>query len=199
MSTNKIRIFLFFIIIVSIISFCCDLFKTRTPEEPSVSRSSNQPPTSSEIVLENLKYSISEKNTLNYIQCFAGGSSSSLTFTFIPAPDVQKQFLSIFTNWDINSEKSYFENLRTQSSKYAAAELVLNGSFTFAETDSMIYNADYTLTFKHDLSNVPQTATGNLQFVIRRDQNNNWSITRWIDNKVNNQFCWSEMKARFSS
>jgi hypothetical protein len=197
MTVKKINISLLLFILISFVYFQCDIFKTRTPEEPSETGSGYQPPTSADIVIENLINAISEKSSLNYAQCFPG-TTSEYSFSFVPAPDVQKQYYSVFISWDISSEKSYFENLIAQTSDYATSRLTLNGSFTYSSTDSMIYNADYSLTFNHDVSNISQTASGNLQFAIRRDQNNYWWITRWIDNKVNDNFCWSELKARFS-
>jgi hypothetical protein len=177
--------------------YCCDIFKTRDPEEPSQAKSNFLPPTSPEILLSNLKNSISEKNSINYIQCLSNKTSSS--FTFIPPPDVRNKFLSVFIDWDIESEKSYFENIKTHIQSTSKSELLLTGNYLLTQTDSVIYNADYSLTFIHDIAAIPQTIKGNLQFNISRDQNNNWAITKWIDNRINNQYCWSEFKVQFSN
>jgi hypothetical protein len=177
--------------------FTCDIFKTRDPQEPSQVRSDFLPPTSPDMVLSNLKSSISEKNTLNYIQCLS--SNAGNRYTFVPPPDVQNKYLSIFSSWDVESERSCFENIRSHTPLNSTSELVITGNYTLSQTDSVVYNADYTLTFAQDISSIPQTIRGNLQFSISRDNNNNWAITKWIDNRVNNQYCWSELKAQFSN
>jgi hypothetical protein len=187
------------IITLSLLFFTCNIFETRDPESPSQTRSNFLPPSTSAIVLSNLGNAISEKNSLNYIQCLSGNDGTSNSFTFIPAPEVQTRYLSIFMSWDINSEKSYFENLISQTSKTAASSLTLNGSFILNQSDSVVYNADYVLSFNHEMKSIPQICKGNLQFAMHRDKNNNWCIAKWMDNKINNEFCWSELKASFSN
>jgi hypothetical protein len=187
----------FLLLVVILNVFSCDVFKTRDPEEPSQAKSNFLPPTSPDIVLDNLKNAISEKNSINYIQCLS--DNSSFNFTFVPPPDVRNKYLSVFLGWDIDSEKSYFENIKSHIMTNEKSELVMNGNYTLSQTDSVIYNSDYVLTVSHDMASIPKIIKGNLQFSISRNKNNNWSITKWIDNRIENQFCWSELKAQFSN
>jgi hypothetical protein len=187
----------FTVILIILNGFSCDIFKTRDPQEPSQAKSNFLPPTSPDMVLDNLKNSISEKNSINYIQCLANKPNGS--FIFIPPPDVQNKYLSVFSNWDLDYEKSYFENLKSHIQSNAKSDLGLTGNYTLTQTDSVIYNADYVLFVPHDLPSIPQVIKGNLQFSISRDKNNNWAITKWIDNRTSSQFCWSELKAQLSN
>ncbi|HEY9188394.1 MAG TPA: hypothetical protein VIR55_10895 [Ignavibacteria bacterium] len=187
---KKILIYIF----ISFFLTSCNLFEPRDAEDPTIEKSNFKPPTTPDIVIENLINSISEKNSINYTQCFGG---PNLEFFFLPANEVKSTYYSIFSEWTINSEKSYFDNLVIQTSKDAASNLVLSNQIQQSSSDSVIFSANYTLNFQHSTAGVPQLAAGNLQFIIKRDKNNNWYITRWMDFKLQNQFSWSELKARF--
>jgi len=54
------------------------------------------------------------------------------------------------------------------------------------------------VNFQHVVKDVPQSAKGNLQFYLVSDKNGNWVIYKWIDIKIQNEFSWSELKAKFS-
>jgi hypothetical protein len=172
------------------------MFEPRSAEDPTVAKSNYTTPTTPDIVIENLIYSISEKNSVNYVQCLGG---PNLNYYFAPAIDSKTNYYSVFADWDISSEKAYFDNLVIQTDKNAASSLQLTNSIQQSTSDSVIYNANYTLYFAHSASGISQTATGNLKFTIKRDKNNNWYITSWTDIKVQSQFSWSDMKARFSN
>jgi hypothetical protein len=186
--------YIYILFLFSVIS--CNIFEPRSAENPTVEKSSYKPPTTPDIVIENLTNSISEKNSINYVQCFGG---PNLDFSFVPALDSKSNYSTIFLDWNTGSERSYFENMIIQTSKTAASSLTLSNTINQSSSDSVISNSNYVLNFQHSASDIPQTATGNLQFTIKRDKNNNWYITKWIDIKVQSQFSWSDMKARFSN
>ncbi len=189
---KKFIIYIFLVLIPA----ACNIFEPRTAEPPTVEKSDFKPPTTPDIVIENLVSSIAEKNSINYVQCLAG---PNLDFSFIPANDSKYNFFSVYSDWNVSSERAYFDNIIIQTDKDASAQLTLSNEIKQSSSDSVIYNANYNLNIRHSASGIPQTAIGNLQFTIKRDKNNNWYITRWIDLKVQNQFSWSDMKARFSN
>jgi hypothetical protein len=172
------------------------LFIPRDAEEPTEDISNFQPPTTPDIVIENLTNSILERNSLNYSQCFGG---NNLGYTFVPAAEVQANYPSVFNWWDISSEKSYFDNLIIQTDRYLPSSVTLTNIIRQPTTDSVLYQASYNLNFQHSVTDIPKTAIGNLQFSIKRDKNNNWYIIRWTDFKIQNQFSWSDLKVRFSN
>jgi hypothetical protein len=190
------------ICIVTAILICCsgcDVFTTREPEPPNQTRSNFTPPTSPDIVLDNLKSAIAERNTDNYVRCFADPTLSSRTFVFTPTQDAQSQFLSIFRNWDVNAERDYFENVKARTPTEASSSLFLTGNFQSIQSDSAIYNADYLLNFQHASAGISQQAKGKLQFFLSPNSKSEWAIHRWVDIKVGSEFSWSEFKARFSN
>ncbi len=189
------KTFLIYIIVATLVC-SCNMFEPRDAEDPTVQKSDYKPPTDPDIVIENLISAVKEKNSINYTQCLGG---PNLGFSFTPAAESKSNFLSIYVDWDVNSEKAYFENLIIQTAKDSPAKLSLNNPIRQSSSDSVIYNANYTFSFQHSANGIPQISVGNLQFTIKRDKNNNWYITRWIDLKTANQFSWSDMKARFSN
>ena len=186
----------YFYILFILSAISCNIFEPRSAEDPTVQKSNYVTPTTPDLVIQNLVYSVSEKNSINYVQCLGG---PNLDFYFVPTIDSKTNYFSIYSDWTVSSERSYFDNLVIQTDKYAAAALTLSNSIQQSSSDSVIYNANYVFNFQHSASGIPQTANGNLQFTIKRDKNNNWYITKWTDIKVQNQFSWSDMKARFSN
>lgn len=100
---------------------------------------------------------------------------------------------------DLNSERDYFQNIKSQTPTSASSNLFLNGSFQSILSDSALYNADYLINFQHTVSGKPQQAKGNAQFFLAPDRNNYWAIYQWIDARIGNEVSWSELKGTFSN
>ncbi len=178
----------------------CDILSTRTPEKPSESGSSFVPPTSPSIVIDNLTNAIRDRNTENYIKCFVDSTFSQYSFSFQATQSAQTASGPLFRDWNLVSERAYFENLRARVPTGGESTLILtDAKFESIQADSAIYTAAYTLIVQHTVQNIPQEARGMLLFVLSVDRNNNWAIHRWIDNKTGDYFSWSDLKARFSS
>ncbi len=174
----------------------CGLFDTRYPEEPVTVRSTYEPPTTPEAVMRNLSAAILEKNSSNYQKCLPPSG-----FNYVPDSKSQYLYGIIFQNWDINSEKFYFENLISQTNTEASSNLFLSNAVTNLITpDSATYTADYIVVFQHNKTNVPKSSVGNMRLALKADENNFFYILKWEDFRENeNDFTWSELKANFSN
>ena len=174
----------------------CGLFDTRNPQNPVTVRSTYEPPTSPIIVISNLTYSIEEKNSTNYINCLSPDN-----YLYVPDSKSLSLYGQIFQNWDINSEKFYFENLISQTNANASSNLFLsNPSLNQITPDSAIYSAEYIIVFQHNKTNVPKSAEGNLRLTLKADLSNFFYIEKWEDYRQNDtDFTWSELKANFSN
>lgn len=174
----------------------CGLFNTRSPQEPVTIRSTYEPPTTPEAVLRNLSASIIEKNSGNYQKCL-----SLTSFSYVPDSKSQSLYGIIFQDWDVNSEKFYYENLIAQTNTEASSNLFLSNPVTNQITpDSALYTADYIVVFQHNKTSVPKTSVGNLRLSLKADENNFFYILNWEDfRKDENDFTWSELKANFSN
>lgn len=177
----------------------CELFSTRDPASPLTNSSTFIPATSADIVIQNLKSAIAEKNTVNYLRCLVDTLNSSRTFQFIPTAASAGRYAATFASWSMASEQAYFSSLVAHTQPSAASVLALNGTFTVLASDSAIYDGDYQCTFQHGVSGVPESVRGNLQFIIGVDKNSTWGITRWIDHPIGSEPSWSELKGRFAN
>lgn len=174
----------------------CGLFETRTPQQPVTVRSTFVPPTSPDLLVTNLQYSIQEKNSDNYSKCISPG-------LYIYVPDSKSQLIygTIFQNWNPAAEKNYLNNLISQTDANATSTLFLDNAVTTIITpDSVIYQADYIIVFQHNRANVPKSAIGNLTLILKANENNLFYINKWEDfRKHDTDFTWSELKANFSN
>ena len=180
----------------------CDLLTTRDPEKPSESSSSFVPPTSPNIVIDNLTNAIRERNTENYIRCFVDSTFSQLRYSFQAAQSAQTAYGPVFHEWDLSSEQNYFQNMCSKVPTGGESTLILTGAqFESIQADSAVYSATYTLVIQHTEKDIQeQQAEGTILLMLSLDRNNNWAIHRWMDyNKSGNDFSWSDFKARFSS
>jgi hypothetical protein len=172
----------------------CGIFDTRTPEVPNNTRSTYVPPTSPEIVIDNLSFSVQEKNSENYLKNISGGQ-----YIYVPDSKSQLNYNEIFINWSRQSEKHYIDNLISQTNATSTSVLFLdNKNFTLINSDSATFNADYIVVFQHRL-NFPKSAKGSMKLYLSTDENNLFNITRWEDYRQNDSdYTWSELKANFS-
>lgn len=175
----------------------CDIFQTRTPEAPQQGQSGFLPPTLYNIVVENLQNAIADRDVNNYIACFSDPGTGGRVFTFQPSPKAGSQYQAIFQDWNINSERGYFNNLITQSSTSASPVLVLSPVQELPGSDSAFYSADYTLIWPNKLSGGLQQVQGNLQFYLGVNSSGTWAIYRWVDTGTGDS-TWSDLKAQFS-
>ena len=176
----------------------CNIFETRDTEPPTQSGSDFRPPTVPEIVVSNLQSAIAQRNTTNYISCFADPTRSSHPFRFVPSAGANAQYPSVFASWTYPDEQSYFQNLVARGSPNGYSNLLLVQKSAVVSADSVVYSYDYTFTFEHTESGFPTTAQGNLQFSLAAD-NGSWVIYAWSDYKTTNDVTWSSFKGKFSN
>ncbi|MBN8585972.1 MAG: hypothetical protein J0M37_12855 [Ignavibacteria bacterium] len=175
----------------------CGIFETRDPEEPETIRSTFYPPTSADIVIDNLSYSIIEKNSDNYFKCLSLNS-----FRYVPDSRSQQQWEFIFNNWSVQAEKNYFDNLisRQEGGNSSAVLFLDNERLTQYSSDSAKYQADYIFVFQHDQGNIPKSSKGRMSLTLASESDALFYIRRWEDFRQNDtDFTWSEFKANFSN
>ncbi|MEO8513320.1 MAG: hypothetical protein ABI543_07160 [Ignavibacteria bacterium] len=175
----------------------CGIFETRDPESPQNIRSTYIPPTTADIVIDNLTFAIQEKNTENYNKCL-----SSENFQFIPDSRSQLLYEQIFSGWNKQAEKHYLENMiAAQEGGSSTAILFLyNDRMTQFTSDSARFQADYIFAFQHNKANIPKSSTGRLSLILAADDDALFYIRKWEDFRQNDtDFTWSEFKANFSN
>jgi len=175
----------------------CGLFETRDVEPPSNTRSNFIQPTSPDIVLTNLIFSIAEKDLDNYMRCFVDSAFSVRRFNYIPDALSQSSY-PVFLNWNLNSERIYFSNLVSATFTDASSNLFADNEILNTAIDSAVMDLDYILVFNHNRNNVAKELKGKLRFVMGTDSRSLWSIHTWYDFIDNNDdTTWSVLKANF--
>lgn len=187
------------LVVLTLCTQGCGLFETRDAEPPASGSSTFVPPTSPDLVLSNLEFAVSEKNTENYVRCLVDTLNSGQRFAFIPTASAAGRYASTFSSWSIQSERSYFSALATFTGASGSSRLTLTGAFSILSADSAVYDGSYDLLFRHGVSTVSETVKGTVQFVLHADRSSIWSITRWTDIPLPEQTSWSEWKGRFAN
>ncbi len=196
MRVSKNIYLLIFAVFIALIHGC-GIFDTRDPEDPATIRSTYFPPTSAEIVIDNLEYAIQEKNSDNYSKCI-----SNQSFKFSPDSRTLQVWGQLFDSWNQQTEKQYFDNLiNLQEGGNSTAVLFLdNQSMVQINSDSAQFQADYIFVFQHNRINLPKSSRGRMNLVLATDDNALFYIRRWEDFRMNDtDFTWSEFKANFSN
>lgn len=187
---------IFSLLILSIFTGC-DLFETRTPEEPLQPRSNFQLAVTPEILISNLINSLQDKDVESYISCFTDSSFSHEKFSFSASSAALSQFPFLSDNWDKNDERQYFNRMVSSVDNGLPVLLDLSNSSTSPLGDSIIYTASYTLQVPHNNEAIPVNYQGELRFNMIVDSRLIWTIYFWQDTKNSDTPSWSELKGRF--
>jgi len=177
----------------------CGLFETRDPEPPTSGSSTFIPPTSPDIVIENLESAVSEKSTENFIRCLVDTLNSDRRYEFIPTAAAAGRYMATFSDWKLQSERAWFAAMKAFAAEDAPSQLTLTGTFAVIAADSAIYEGMYDCTFRHGVSGIAESVHGTLQFILHTDRNSIWSVTRWTDIPSQGHTSWSEWKGRFAN
>jgi hypothetical protein len=172
----------------------CDLLSTRDPELPEAGRSSFIPATTPDLLFTNLTNSFKEKIVENYVGCFVDPSFLNRRYTYIPSAGSGIQF-DVFLDWNVLSEKQYFNNVKAATSENSPIVLQLLNEVSNIAGDSAIYQYEYVLSVPFQDESV--LYKGNCNFYIRNDSRSQWVITRWEDIKDQEYPSWSELKGQY--
>jgi hypothetical protein len=173
----------------------CDFLQTRDAEEPNTSRDDFLPSTSPEILFQNLTNAFKNKVTENYISCFVDPAYTNKTFNFVPTASASVIY-PVFQNWDLNSERDYFNSLVNILPKETPIILSLTQLGYTQYGDSAVYDFSYLINLNFENENLSPTYQGNLKFTIVLDSRQQWVISKWIDFEQDGLPSWSELKGR---
>ena len=178
----------------------CDLFGPRDPEPPIDEGSGFEVPTAPNILLDNLRRSITEANAIDYRRNFSDGTAGLPSFRFTPASDGASIDPGLFANWTVAEEEEYIRDLFSELVEGGIASLVLTPPDVSeaALGDSLLYAADYALNVPHTRSGVEREAFGRFVVTMKLSERNEWYITAWQDIALDDRSTWSVIKARFA-
>lgn len=173
------------------------IFDTRTPDDPGEQSANYKPPTEASDVFVNMANAFTDKNALNYKRSFSDSATANRSFVFEPTSQALSKY-GVFLGWGRESEGQYFNNITVQLQPFTVPSLQFNFTTQSVSTDSAFFEGSYLLTVPHTRAQVPQTAIGQAQFYLKKDNIQNWVIWRWVD--LSNQqgdFSWSDVKGEF--
>ncbi|MEK7728255.1 MAG: hypothetical protein AAB354_07550, partial [candidate division KSB1 bacterium] len=128
---------------------CENPFATRTPEKPKGTGSRYIPPFSAEIVLENMRNAISDRNVENYLRCFTDSTRTGERFRYEPDAATGNQYPGVFNQWGLAQERDYFSQLRAALPTDSLRSLRLDSLQTITFNDSAQFARAYELNVRH--------------------------------------------------
>jgi len=189
-----------FIVLAYIITGC-DLFTTRTPEEPEEGTNIEwQFPHTPRLVVENLEVAISRKSSVDYMKSFIASNADIPEFIFEADPNTKSNNPGVFDDWDIECERSFVHSLFSLSNlpRNSLAELTIELTREPIQMgDSAGLSAEYNLHLEHTRNSAPRQMQGQLSFGLRRAADGGWYIQYWQDECIGGSQCWSDLKAEF--
>jgi hypothetical protein len=176
----------------------CDLFTTRTPENPTTSATTTIPATTPAILFSNFKSSIEDKVLDNYMACFVDSAFLKSKYRFIASSGSGSSY-SVLNSWSLEAEKQYFRNMKAIASEGSSITLNLSNQINTQFGDSAVYQFDYTLSLLSADKNITGDYQGTSQFKIFLDSRNQWVIVQWEDSRKKNEPSWSDLKGRLGN
>lgn len=176
---------------------CTNPFVTRDPETPSAGASTWIPPRRAEIVLQNLRNAILERNVENYLRCLSDSSRALPAFRFVADPLVASENPGTFETWSIENERRYFSQLRSLVPADSLQFLSLTPVQNTQYGDSALLVQNYSLIVRHtqQRQGVPGEVAGQARFFMQVDRFGDWAIYRWEDRSLGEKPTWSVLKA----
>ena len=177
----------------------CSLFDTRDPEDPSVLRSTFDPPIEPLTVLDNMTAAFRELNEVNYLRCLSDSLTGGV-LEFSPTPEAASRY-GIFLAWSKAQEQQYFLNIRSRLPTGNTLMLTFGTPVLQSQTsDSAQVEVSYDLFAPHGQASVPDRGRGRAQFVLVLDRTTGfWAIRRWTDFGIDaTTTSWSDIKGAFS-
>jgi hypothetical protein len=185
--------YILFLLILFLVS--CDLFTTRTPENPDTAAQSNIAATNPDSLFKNFQSSIVNGILQNYISCFVDTSFLKRKFKFTPSSGSVTQY-PILNGWNFDAEKQYFQNEIIKTLSGTTVGFGISNQLNTQFGDSAIYQFDYNLAIKSSDQNINGSYSGSAEFTVLRDTRNQWVIVNWSDLRKNNSPSWSDLKGR---
>jgi hypothetical protein len=193
----------FLCLVLSFAIVSCDIFTTRTPEEPDTDRTGYEPPTSPSVVLSNFSNSINEMNSENFISCLSDTAQGYPEYKFIASAEATAQFPGMFTYWDRLSEQKSFNSIIASIEENNRPTIEFNKSiyeFEVLISDSAVFYSEYELSIPFKEQTETIVYKGMIELTMMPNRSQKWAIVRWVDFSLYNDTTnrtWSILKGEF--
>jgi len=189
------------IFLLILINGCTNPFTTRDIEEPDINNSSDifDQPISHEIVLNNFRYAIIQKNISNYMNCFVEPSlAHNFTFTFAPDRSIESEK---FLDWDLTYERIYLNTVFNQSTNISLEYLEEIIYTNISQSPDSVQTNSFKYELRISFENEEAVYTGLARMKLTKNINAMWAIYFWEDSKLAEPetTSWSNLKANYKN
>ena len=189
------------LLIAALMVCCTNPFATRSVEKPETDKNSDNfdQPTSSEVVLSNLRYALIQKNVSNYMSCFIDTSLvKSFVYRFKPDESFPAER---FQGWSLIDEENYFINVFTEPGTVSFEYIDAIEDITFTPISAAIDSVQ-TSPFEYKLQvelDSLATFSGIARMKLVKNSNSLWAIYYWEDTRNAEGYpnTWSSLKADY--
>jgi hypothetical protein len=187
-------------ILIAIIAFSsCDLFSPREAEPPvdTTDPYAWKPPTTPEIVLENLSNSFPAGKRNFYLDVLKPNQDEGQSFIFIPDPGVASAQPGVFDAWGYNEEENFITKLFENLQEGGFQRLIWEVDQISPIGDTYEVIADYMMTLSYTSGNggLPTQLAGQSTLTMVQNSELIYEIVRWQDLNADTLKCWTEIKA----
>lgn len=178
-----------FIIVLLFLETSC--FRPRPVEQPPTQQAADWiSPVEHTQLITNFQTAVSLLNSQNYLRCL-----NSSFYKFNPVASLISGNQLIWSNWSVNDEREYIENISKTLRTGSVVSLVLTpGGVLYYGTDSIRYTATYKLRVPLQDTLLPQLYSGQMELLLRRNSSREWEIASWTDFETAQDSSWSRLK-----
>ncbi len=190
----------YYSLILFLLLAACELFIPRDAEDPAGTSDPYawKPPTSPEIVLENLANAFPAHKLNYHLDVLSHDLETAPEFVFIPDEGVASSQPGVFENWDYVAEENFLTRLYQllDPNGLQHLEWTLNELSPIEDHYEII--ADYALTLTYIASRdlLPTHLGGQAILTLVQNTEQLYEISVWRDIKADTLSCWSNLKTQ---
>ncbi len=176
----------------------CELFTPRDSEPPInvLDPYAWIPPTSPEIVLQNLANAFPAHQLNYHLDVLGNAEETGAAFAFIPDQGVASSQPGVFDNWGYVEEENFITKLFEELDEDGFQRLEWDRTDFLPIDDHYEIITDYHLTLAYEESetSLPGQVKGQVTLTLVQNVDLLYEISAWQDLKSDTLPCWSDLK-----
>lgn len=177
----------------------CDLFIPREPDPPIKTPNPYawKPPTTPEIVLDNLSNAFPASKKNYYLDVLSHNLDTGNGFVFLPDPGVASSQPGVFDAWGYDAEETFITKLFQSLDASGLQRLTWQTDQVSPIDNYYEIIADYqiTLTYSENSAAFPVLLGGQATLTLTQNSDLLYEVSQWEDLKSDSLQCWTELKA----
>ena len=179
----------------------CELFIPREPEPPggNVTPYTFKPPTSPEIVLENIAIALPAFQPDHLLNVLVAPNNDEASFVFLPDPATAEASGGLFDNWGYPEEQNFINSLIQRLAENGLQDILWEDVQVTNIEDQTEVQANYSiqLTFEEERGALPEQLAGESFLTLVRGDDQLYRVLIWQDEDIPTDSlpCWSDLKA----